>query len=308
MTIYIKPKVSLVVIHWNQERLTTETIHSLKQIRYPAYEILLVDNGSDDGSGNVIGQRFPDIRMVRSDVNLGYTGGANLGMVDALSHGADYVFVLNNDIEVEPDILNELIAAMASSSFPRAGMAAPTIYFHDTSHVIWYGGGECDPATGIARHTDFGKTDNLSAKSPTPCTFINGCAMFIPREVIDTVGLLDTSYFHTGEDVDYSIRVKRAGYTLLMVPNARLWHKVRSSMGGNVPSNPRYNYYEFRNRLLIYKKYFFKERVGVKPVFRLVDFYLRHIYYQLRQGSLRDAVAIVHGACHGIMGRRGKVL
>ena len=132
--------------------------------------------------------------------------------------------------------------------------------------------------------------------------------MFISREVIDTVGMLDTSYFHTGEDVDYSIRVKRAGYTLLMVPDAKLWHKVRSSMGGNTPSNPRYNYYEFRNRLLIFKKYFIKDRAFGKPALRLVDFYLRHIYYQLRQGKMRDAASIVYGAFHGMTGRRGKVI
>ena len=229
MTTHPTPKISLIVIHWNQEDLTTETILSLKRIDYPNYEIILVDNGSDDNSGAVLDARFPDVHMIRSTVNLGYAGGANLGMAEALDRGADYVFVLNNDIEVDPNILNHLTLAMTSPEFPRAGMAAPVIYFYDPGHVVWYGGGDCDAETGIVRHRDFGKADKDIDHHTTPCTFVNGCAMLIKREVLETVGLFDTSYFHTGEDVDYSIRVNRAGYTSLVAPRAKLWHSPRFS-------------------------------------------------------------------------------
>ncbi|MBU0996185.1 MAG: glycosyltransferase family 2 protein [Proteobacteria bacterium] len=302
------PKICLTVIHWNQEELTIATILSLKKINNPNVEIILVDNGSDNGSGISISEKFDDIILVRSETNLGYAGGANLGFSSALERSADYVFLLNNDIDVDKEIIHHLLSVMESPDYPHAGILAPKIYFYDPPDIIWYGGGDCDMDTGICQHIDYGKIDNEMNCRIKECTFINGCAMFIKREVIEKVGFLDTSYFHTGEDVDYSIRASRAGFKLMFVPDAKLWHKIRASTGGNVKPKYMYNYYEFRNRLLIFRKYFLKNNMNFKTIAFMLNFYIRHIYYEVRRGNVSGAVSILHGTFDAVIGKCGKTL
>ena len=251
-----------------------ECLRSLERQTYGRFSILMVDNGSRDGSAEIIQKTFPQVEVIRLDENLGFAGGFNRGIEKALAAGAEYVLVLNNDTVSAPKMVEELVRACV----PGVGVAAPKIFFHQDSRRIWSVGGRRnfftlemkDKATG---QLDQGKWESLQERD-----YLTGCAMMIPREVFSTVGLLDEGYFAYYEDMDFSFRVKKAGYKLLLVPRAHLWHKVALTSGGE--DSPLERYLMAKGSVLFFKKhgggwrrwFIIPYRLGsaVKTTFRLL--------------------------------------
>lgn len=300
------PKITAIIIHWNQEELTRETIKSLLKTGYPELRIILVDNGSSDGSGERIVAEFSDIQLVRAGENLGYAGGANRGFATSLKTDANYLFLLNNDVSFDPGIIDELVSTMAREDNEDVGMCVAKIFFSDDPKIIWYAGGEIDSQVGICKHLGYGQVDGSAYEVQRDCTFANGCAMFIRREVFENIGFLDESYFHTGEDVDYSLRILAKGYRIVFVPKARLWHKIRSSAGGQQKATHNYLYYEHRNRVLIMKKYF-RNKLTMKSFLTLAKFYTLSIINEIKSGNTSGAMGILRGlidGCNGVTGKR----
>jgi GT2 family glycosyltransferase len=219
-------KVVVVVLNWCGESDTAACLASLAASTYAPLEVLLVDNGSPDGSGDRLHAAFPQLPYVQTGRNLGFTGGNNVGIAWALEHGADYVVVLNNDTVVAPDCVARLVAAARSR--PRVGAVAPTMLVHDAPELVWYAGGTLSRLRGLGRHVAEGTRapDVDERMRPEPVTFITGCCMLLTRDAIDTVGTFDDSYFAYCEDADLSVRLTHAGFALLHEPRARLLHRV----------------------------------------------------------------------------------
>lgn len=298
--------VAAIIIHWNLEGLTHDTIVSLLQTGYSKLKIILVDNGSTNGSGERLAAYFSEIMLVTSKENLGYAGGANLGFAASLETEADFHFILNNDVAFDPGIIDALVTEMEGIGGDQVGLCVPKIYYFDEPNKIWYAGGDINPQTGLCNHRGCGRVDGPEYDLRRDCTFANGCAMFIRREVLTNVGLFDTSYFHTGEDVDYSLRIISKGYRIVFTPKARLWHKIRSSAGGAQKATFLYLYYEHRNRVLIMKKYF-RNKFRIKSYLTLARFYLRSVLNELKAGNVEGAKGILCGlidGCRGISGIR----
>lgn len=194
---------------------------------------------------------------------------------------------------------------MQNDTEKKIGICVPKMYYCDNPDTIWYAGGELDTKTGLCNHLGYGQKDNPHNSTLRECTFVNGCGMFIRREVIEKVGLFDTEYYHTGEDADYSIRATQAGFKLMFVPQAKLWHKIRASAGSIVNPTYFYLYYEYRNRLIIFRKYF-KNNLNLPTINILLKFYLRSIFNQVKLKNLKGAIAIFHGILHAILGKTGK--
>jgi len=134
------PSVTIIVLNWNGGQDTLACLESLAQLDYPEFGVLVVDNGSTDGSLQAVQERFPEIPIIETGENLGYAGGSNVGLRWALDHGADYALLLNNDTVVAPDFLRLLVEAVGAD--PRIGIAGPTICYYDRPEVIWSAGGE----------------------------------------------------------------------------------------------------------------------------------------------------------------------
>ena len=128
------PLVYIILLTWNQRQDTLACLASLEQLTYPRFQILVVDNGSQDGTSEVIRRQFPAVDLLVNEHNLGFQGGFNLGMRYALAHGADFLLVMNNDTTVQPDMLDEL---MSYAGAPEVGMLAPKIYYFDEPERIW---------------------------------------------------------------------------------------------------------------------------------------------------------------------------
>ena len=246
-------KISIIILNWNGLKDTLECLESVKKIDYPDFEVIVVDNGSTDGSAQFIRQRFPDVRFIQNSENLGYAEGNNVGIRYALGHGAEFVLVLNNDTIVDKNIL--LAFVKGAADYPDAGVFGAKIYNFDDPNRIWHAGGILDQKTAEMYQNGFGVLDDGTFYiTAVEIDYACGCSLFFRREVAEKIGLFDPDFFLYYEDTDLCFRARRAGFKVMYIPAAKLWHKVSASFRPT-PSPSSY-YYLTRNRLLFARRNF----------------------------------------------------
>lgn len=239
------PRVTVIVLNWNGCDDTLECVEALRKLSYPNYNIVIIDNGSTDGSEEIFRKKFPELTVLRSDVNLGFAGGSNMGLRYALKSDADYVLLLNNDTVTAPDFISELVRVAESDS--RIGMLSSKIYFYDRPGIIWYAGASFHTGVGWGRLRGYNTPDNGQFNTVEETERASGCSLLATRELCEKVGLLDEKYFCYCEDLDWGLRARRAGFRIMYVPSSKVWHKVSKSTGGNRKAIPLY--YSVRNTL-----------------------------------------------------------
>ena len=239
------PHVSIIVLNWNGRADTVECIESINKVTYPNYSIIVVDNGSTDNSENTLRQRYPEIKIIQTGRNLGFAGGMNAGLRHALATGSDFMLLLNNDTIIDREAVVEM--AQAASSCPNFGMLSSKLYYYDRPDILWYAGATFNPLLGWGRHRGFNERDvgqyDVMEETGRPC----GCAMMVTREFCKRAGLLNEDFFCYGEEVDWCLRGKKAGFKIMYVPSSKVWHKISSSTGG--AKTLIYLYYSVRNTL-----------------------------------------------------------
>jgi GT2 family glycosyltransferase len=218
-----EPRVSIIILNWNSYQVTLDCLLSLRKIDYSNFEMVVVDNGSVDGSAEKLLENVPEIKLIRNARNLGFAGGCNVGMRDALRRGTDYVLLLNNDTIVAPDFLSQLVHVAESDE--KIGAVSPKVLFFDHPDRLNYAGGEhalwrLFPKMFGLRQIDNGRYDKLREVS-----FLTGCAFLIKAEVVNKIGVMEEIYFHFYEDIEWSLRVLKSGYKTYYVPAAKIWHK-----------------------------------------------------------------------------------
>jgi len=249
------PKVSIIVLNWNGRSDTLECLQSLRSVDYVRYDIIVVDNGSEDGSVGAIVRRFPEVKVIETGKNLGYAGGNNVGLNYVLNSDAEFVLLLNNDTIVDSNLVSHLVAAARDHA--DAAFFSPKIYFYSEPTKIWFAGGKWVEAKARFFHSGYGLEDtNNQFNAIADIDFVCGCALLARTSVIRQIGLLDERFFLVFEDVDWSYRARAAGFRLIFVPEAVLWHKVSRSFGGK--TSPVISYFHTRNRLLWGKKHLSK--------------------------------------------------
>lgn len=224
-----EPKVICVVLTWNDRENVVECLESLLGLKYRNVEIVVSDNGSTDGSIEEIRGRFPTVTLIENGRNLRWSGGNNVGIEHALSGGADYILLLNNDTIVDSDLITELVRT--GESDPSIGLLSPKIYYHSEPRMIWYAGGEVYLWKGIIRHRGIREIDRGQYDSIADTGYITGCALMMKRVVPERIGKLDPTYIAYAEDTDFSLRAAAAGFRLVYVPGALLWHKIGAYWG-----------------------------------------------------------------------------
>ncbi|NOT35171.1 MAG: glycosyltransferase family 2 protein [Candidatus Eisenbacteria bacterium] len=225
-----------LVLNWNGLADTRRLLPSLLACRMPAgwrHHLLVIDNGSTDGSVATLRTEFRDVEWLELPDNRMFAGGNNAGLSHALAHGADAVMLINNDTQADPGLCEHLLLALEQE--PRAGAAAPLIYFGAPTRRIWYAGGRCLPALGHASHRGLRALDEGQWRVVEDTGYCTGCCVVALRAVWEQVGGLDERYYLYAEDADWSLRVRAAGLRLLFVPTARLWHEVSASSGASSP-------------------------------------------------------------------------
>lgn len=248
------PRVEIIILNWNNPGDTLACLESVFRLDYPNYHVLVVDNHSTDDSVARIRARFPDLDLLVTGENLGYAGGNNAGIQHTLPADPDYVCVLNNDTAVEPAFLSALVGAMEQD--PRIGLAGPLMRYFEPPDLIFSAGCEIDWRCGIVHHRGMGQVAHEAIAAPhagpADTDAIAGCGFLVSREVIDRVGLLDPTYFLNFEDIDWCVRMTGAGFRVVYVPGAVLYHKVSATIGPDSPAN---TYYMTRNALHFFARH-----------------------------------------------------
>ena len=237
-----RPMIGALIVTWNRRQDVLECIESVKQSSYPRLAVYVVDNASPDESYEAIAARHPDVNLTRSEDNLGFAGGNNLGLSRVLEDGVDAVLLLNDDLVVGKEAVERLVER---SEDPEVGALAPKVFVHSDPGRIWAAGGMIDSRGGaVQRHC--GELDLGQADEPAEIDYAVGCAMLVKTEVVRQVGPMDPRYYMYYEESDWCRRMRLAGYRIFYVPESHVWHKV--SMNGHIRNHA--PYYFARNRLL----------------------------------------------------------
>ena len=266
-----KNRLGIVIINYNGAADTKFCLNSLGQANLQNLEVFIeiIDNGSTLTNYHLLQESIKEltskskknlkIHVERSEDNLGFTGGNNLGIRNLLSKNVEYILFLNNDTFIEKNMLKVLVNVLKQSQ--TIGIVSPKIYFapgyeyhearyheKDLGKVIWYAGGLIDWRNVYFSHRGVDEVDRGQYDLAGTTDFITGCAMMIKTEVLAKTGIFDERYFLYLEDADLSMRVKTAGSVLFFEPKALMWHKNASS--SDKPGSPLHVYYQTRNRLL----------------------------------------------------------
>lgn len=295
--------ITVVILNYKGVLNTIDCVNSVSASSLEkgiSLKIIVVENGSNDGSKEKL-RELKGIKLIESKVNLGYSGGNNLGVNDALKTNADFILILNNDIFIDKNAISYLIKAAS-----KADIISPKIYFakgfefhkfrykkDELGKIIWYAGGQIDWKNIIGKHVGVDEVDNGQYNHRKEIDFATGAAILVKRETFKKIGLFDEKYFLYLEDMDFCVRAKRAGFKIIYEPKATLWHKNAASAGGS--GSKLQDYYITRNRLLFaYKFAKLKTKLAVlKQVFldssnsikrhALIDF----VTYQLGKSKIK---------------------
>lgn len=291
------PLVGVVLLHWGPAAVTARCLESLARVSYPRLRVFVVDNAGDFETDGADGAGGPPVRVLRPGRNLGFAEGSTSGIDAALTDGVDYVLLLNNDVVAEPDFLGRLVEGARATG---AGLACPQIAFLNDPDQAWYAGGRFSLWLGIPRHAGWRRAIRRDGV-PREVGFATGCAMLIDPRVIATVGSFDARFFIYCEDLDLSLRARRAGFRLLIVPGALVHHAVVED--GRLP---RRLYYTTRNLLEVMRRHAgWYHWVTFVPSFALgwVGFFA---LVALRRRQPAVLAALARGALDFLRGRLGE--
>lgn len=240
----MQPKVAIILVNYNGKDDTLECLESLQHIDYKNFEIIVVDNGSKESLVKEVSPKYPDVKIIETKENLGFSEGNNVGIRYALEKGHDFYFLLNNDTIVDKNLITELVKAAKKN--PLGGVFGAKIFrYHDPSTIDHFGG-VWNLNTVQFDSIGCGQKDEGFDQCRT-VDYVCGCAFFIRKKVIEKIGGLEPSYFLIWEEADYCYQAKKVGFSSISVPQAKVYHKVSSSFTGG---KPQLEYFWWRNRLL----------------------------------------------------------
>lgn len=270
------PRVSVITVNYNALNVTCEMLDSIRSNSYPNIETIVVDNASEESPEAYLKKHYPEVKFIRSEKNLGFAGGNNLGIRESTG---DFLFFLNNDAELTNGALETLLEVFVR--FPRAGVASPKICYYiaepgSEPDVIQYAGTtHVHPFTARnsilgERELDLGQFDQLKQTA-----YAHGAAMMVPRKVIEEVGLLPEVFFLYYEELDWCEQMRRKGYDIYVEPNAKVYHKESHSVN---KISALKTYYMTRNRILFMRRN--------RTAWQMAAFWLFLLFFTLPKNSL----------------------
>lgn len=264
--------VYIISVNFNAAEHTIEMINSLKDIEYKNYRIVVVDNGSNFSDYKKLKQIEDSCILIRSEVNLGFSGGNNIGIKRAIEDKAEYILLLNNDTIVKKSFLNKLVESMVEND---ADLVCPKILNYYNKEIINYAGGDIVAYKGAVNIYGLGEHDSEKYNCVKNITFAHGCCLLISTEVLIKVGGLEDSYFLYFEDTDLSAKLNLLGKRMIYEPKSIIYHKESVS---TKKFSDNYQYYFCRNRLQFIKRNI-KYPVKIIALLYTALYMLKHLLY-----------------------------
>ncbi len=222
-------KVAIIILNYNGLPYILDCLRSLKQST-----IIVVDNASTDGSVETIKNKFPQVKLIRNQNNLGFAGGNNVGIKYALKKGFDHIMILNPDTRAEKNFLKPLIQLMRSDE--KIGIVAPLLKGKEKDKIIYALGAKLNPILGRTKHLHLIRRPKKALEQE----LVSACCMLVKREVFEKIGLFDERFFLYFEDSDFCLRTKKAGYQIYVEPKSVVFHQISKSLGGLSPKKIKY--------------------------------------------------------------------
>ncbi len=290
-------KTAILTINYNSKKETLKLLKSLENLEGD-FELFLLENGS--AQNGILKSELPQIKYkinyFASTINLGFAGGNNLLIKQA--ENFDFYWLLNNDCLPSPKSLKSLISTFSLK--PKAGLAESVVLNSDNK--IWFAGSKLNLKKGKIEKLYYGKNVDVLPKQIYETDEINGAAMLIKKEVIEKIGFLDETFFHTAEDTDYSLRAKKAGFELYINPKSNVIHGISKSSGGAYSF--KHMYYVERGRILLMKKY---NAFSLMSFIFLLPIWIKRILAPaIREGNFRASIWTIIGIWDGILGKNGR--
>lgn len=291
------PLVYIIILNWNGLQDTLECLESVFKLDYSNFKVVVVDNDSVDDSVTAIRKACLQVTLIKNIKNLGYTGGNNVAMRYAMEHGADYMWLLNNDTVVETNTLRKLVDTAENSS--EIGMVSPVIYFFESEKIQFFGSYIDWAVPEILLFTNY---SSLEQEQKCKSISLWGTALLIKRSVVEKIGYLEDKYFAYHEDEEYSIRANKAGFRNMVQPQATIYHKNSRSTVSAL--SPMQTFLRVRNKYFLWMDHL----QGIKRVNYLRHYLGYSIGYAgtLKKENLNRSVEACFGgvwaAFHGIGG------
>ncbi|HWP67336.1 MAG TPA: glycosyltransferase family 2 protein [Candidatus Limnocylindria bacterium] len=253
MTAAAAPRVAVQILTWNRVDELVPCLESFSRIDYPNYEVIVLDNGSEDETVATVRARFPWVTLIENGENLGFCKGNNVGLRYVLARDFDYVLLLNSDTEVLPGLLHELVAVMESD--PRIAIAGAKNVLLENPTYMWGQYGEVTWGPMLVRTVGRFAPDERRDDPPRDVDWViaNGC--LVRCEALRTVGVFDEEFWQCNEDVDWSYRARAAGYRVVYVDRAAILHKGGSSADLSHKKVFSYGYFIGRNAFVFARKH-----------------------------------------------------
>ena len=272
------PSVYCIVVNWNGWQDTIACLTSLAAQDYPRLGVIVIDNGSTDGSNSKIREAHPWITLIETGKNLGFSGGSNVGIKLAVQQGAEYVWLLNNDTTMPPDTASKMVRA--AQAHPNAGAVGSVLYLMDNPQQVQaWGGGSLNLWLGYVSQF----------KQPTtfgPNAFLTGASMLLPRHICEEVGILYEGFFMYCDDSDLCLRIRRAGYGLVVASDTAILHREG---GSSVRRSATIDAYATTSMLRLLQRH-----APVPVVSALIFLFLR-VANRVRKGEWRNLMAVARG-------------
>ena len=291
------PKVFVVTLNWNGREWLEDCLTSVLAMDYPSFEVVMVDNGSTDGSVEFVRQRFPAVHVVETGSNLGYARGFNAGLEYAAAGGAEYFLIMNNDTVIDRSALSALIETAQSRE--KAGFVTGKIYFYDRLDTFQSVGKKEDPIRWNGGHIGWGEKDIGQYETVEERVFLDDVMTLVDRRLYDEVGGYDPQFFLQCEEFDWQARAKAKGWKFYYTPRAKLWHRVSMSMGGF--GSPIGRYFDTRSWMVVMARYMSPLRFlryYFWTGFRVTDSLLRGLA-QLKASKIKPRLAMWLGFLAG---------
>lgn len=253
-----KSSLAIIIVNWNSYEVTANCLESLRSVSYDNFKIVVVDNGSEDQSGDRLKYDFPEIVLLKNSENKGFTGGNNRGIQYALDSNFEMIMLLNNDTVATPDFATILVNKLESDE--SIGAIQPKIMFNQERDVIWSGGSSFSKLWYLTKSEGMGEKDFGQYDEPKELPWVTGCCFLTRSSIVKEVGLLDDHFFIYYEDTDWSFRIRDRGYKLLYEPMSKIYHEVGKSNEnretfGEGTQSAFTHYVVIRNHIFIVRKH-----------------------------------------------------
>jgi GT2 family glycosyltransferase len=289
------PKVTVTTLSWNRKMHTLEWLQSLGALEYANFEVLIVDNGSTDGSVDAIRAKHPEVALVENGENLGYARGFNVGMKHAFEGGADYVLIMNNDAIIDPPALQALVDTAEAD--PSVAFVSGKVYHYWRPEEIQTAGTLPHRWRVAGAQIGFGEIDHGQYDEVTERELTDDVFLLVRRAAWERVGGYDNDFAYYGhENVDWCMRVREAGFKIMYTPHAKIWHKGRTGGGWT----PFYLYHQTRNDYVLVAKHVTRPKAFVSAAMLALWYQPMWFFIRVRPTKLGQMKSFLRGQFEGL--------